>query len=283
MPFFRFTQIEYPWLLGPPDGRYLLRRDGDASDATPTQVIVLATLGAPERRRFQRSRRKADREPEPVPVAVTRATVIQLEPAFESDAAAAKWLDEAGDDDLDAGLFVLNRALHTYRLVIADPHVSPVERYGALVARVGYGAGEQVADGQWAAAIELVDKPGRQSRSKVLTPQAHLAAVLTGREQRLACEELTLRARLDFDAHRYREAALQTMIALDAAIAEITADPTGERLVKRLGELTSLRDGMTDAGQQALAGAIDDEARAHVEGVLRRVESILRARAVLNA
>jgi hypothetical protein len=283
VPFFRFVQVEYPWLLGPPEGRYLLRRDGDPPDATPSQVIVLASLGAPERRRLQRSRRKAEPDPDPVPVAVTRATVIQLNDPFESEAAGSRWLDGAGDDDLDAGLFVLNRALHTYRLVVADPHVGPVDRYGALIARVGFGAGEQVADGQWAAAIELIDKPGRQSRTKVLTPQAHLAAVLTGREQRLACEELTLRARLDFDAHRYREAALQTMIALDAAIAEITADPTGERLVKRLGELDSLRDGMTEAGQQALGGSIDDAAREHVDAVLRRVESILRARAVLNA
>jgi hypothetical protein len=283
VPFFRFIQVEYPWLLGPPEGRYLLRRDGDPPDATPSQVIVLATLGAPERRRFQRSRRKADPEPEPIPVAVTRATVVQLDNAFESEARASSWLDAAGDDDFDAGLFVLNRALHTYRLVIADPHVGPVDRYGALVARIGYGAGEQVSEGLWTSAIELIEKTGRQSRAKVLTPQAHLAAVLTGREQRLACEELALRARLDLDARRYREAALQTMIALDAAIAEITADPTGIRLAKRLEELTSLRDGTTDAGQQALAGALDDGAREHIDAVLRRVESILRARAVLNA
>ena len=24
--FFRFTQVEFPWALGPPDGRYLIRR-----------------------------------------------------------------------------------------------------------------------------------------------------------------------------------------------------------------------------------------------------------------
>ncbi|MHB8690957.1 MAG: hypothetical protein ACYDHH_06890 [Solirubrobacteraceae bacterium] len=283
MPLFRFTQIEFPWQLGPPDGRYLLRRDGDPPDAAASHVIVFATFGAPERRRLQRKRRQAETEPEPVPVPVTRATVVEVGQPFASDAAAGTWLRGAGDDDLDAGLFVLNRAIHVYRLVTADPSVGPVGRHGALVARIGYGAGEQVADGQWTEAIELVEKTGRQSRAKVLMPQAHLAAVLTGRDQRLACEELTLRARLDFDSHRFREAALQVMIALDAAIAEITADSTGPRLAKRLDELGAMRDGIADAGQQALAGPIDDEARENVDQVLRRVESILRARAVLNA
>jgi hypothetical protein len=283
MPIFRFVQVEYPWALGPPEGRYLLRREGDPPEATPSEVIVLATLGAPERRRLQRKRRKADREPDPVPVTVTRATMIELGQPFENEAAASRWLDGAGDDELDAGLFVLNRALHVYRLVTADPYVVPVGRHGALVLRLGYGAGEQVSDGLWTNAIELIEKSGRQSRTKILTPQAHLAAVLNGREQRLACEELVLRARLDYDAHRYREAALQTMIALDAAIAEITADRTGPRLGKRLEELSSLRDGIAEAGQQALAGPVDDEARERVDAVLRRVESVLRARAVLNA
>ena len=51
MPFFRFAQVEYPWALGPPDGRYLLRAPGDPPDAPATHVLALMTLGAPERRR----------------------------------------------------------------------------------------------------------------------------------------------------------------------------------------------------------------------------------------
>ena len=59
----------------------------------------------------------------------------------------------------------------------------------------------------------------------MLRPQARLAAVLNGRERPLACEELTLRARLDLDHGREREAALQVLVALDAALAELAADP----------------------------------------------------------
>ncbi|MGI8715446.1 MAG: hypothetical protein ACR2NR_20145, partial [Solirubrobacteraceae bacterium] len=51
---FRFAQAEFPWALGPPDGRYLIRA-GDSADphpSDPTHVIVFATLGAPQRRRL---------------------------------------------------------------------------------------------------------------------------------------------------------------------------------------------------------------------------------------
>ena len=44
---FRFAQFEYPWPLGPPAGRYVLREPGASA---PARVLVLATLGAPERR-----------------------------------------------------------------------------------------------------------------------------------------------------------------------------------------------------------------------------------------
>jgi hypothetical protein len=246
-------------------------------------VIVISTLGAPERRRLQRRKRKAEPEPEPVPVSTTRATVVEVGSPFATDREAVAWLGDAGDADLDAGLFVLNRALHVFRLVTADPYVNPVGRHGALVARLGYGAGEQVSEGQWTDAVELSTDAGRQNRAKVLTPQAHLAAVLNGREQRMACEELILRARLDFDSRRDREAALQMLIAVDAVIAEISVDPTGPRLQQRLDEISSLRDAVAEAGQQALAGPLEPDARAVVEAALRRTEAILRARAVVNA
>ena len=246
-------------------------------------MIVIATLGAPERRRLQRKKRGASPEPEPVPVSTTRATVIDLDTPFATDAEAVSWLRETGDAELDAGLFVLNRALHVFRLVTADPHVNPVGRHGALVARLGYGAGEQVAEGQWTEAVELAPRHARETRARVLTPQAHLAAVLNGREQRLTCEELALRARLDLDHHRQREAALQLLIALDAAIAEISVDPTGPRLQQRLDELGAMRDAVAEAAQQALAGALEPDAAALVEHAVKRVEAILRARAVINA
>lgn len=244
---------------------------------------MFLTLGAPERRRIQRKKRSVDPEPEPAPVSTTRATVIDVGQPFQSNDGAATWLRRAGDDDLDAGLTVLNRALHAFRLVTADPAVGPVDRHGALVARIGYGAGEQVADGLWTAALELVERSKRQSRTRVLTPQARLAAVLGGRERALACEELILRARLDVDHDRLREAALQVLVALDAAVAEISVDPTAPHLQGRLTDLTDRRDKIADAGQAALAGDLAPEDREFVIETLVRLESALRARAYLNA
>src|SRR2546423_13634767 len=40
---FIFIQMEFPWALGPPDGRYLLR---PGAESDPERVVVLATLGA---------------------------------------------------------------------------------------------------------------------------------------------------------------------------------------------------------------------------------------------
>jgi hypothetical protein len=117
----------------------------------------------------------------------------------------------------------------------------------------------------------------------VLHPQARLAAVLNGREQALACEELTLRARLDVDHGRDREAALQVLVALDAALAELARDPTAPVLAQRLTELRELREGVGAAAQAALAGQLDASEREVAVFALARIEAALRARAVANA
>lgn len=178
---------------------------------------------------------------------------------------------------------MLNRALHSFRLVTADPYLNPVGRHLTLVARVGYGAGEEVADGLWTEARQLSQSQHRQRRAKVLHPQARLAALLGGRDEALACEELALRARLDLDQGRHREATLQVLVALDAAIAELAGDPTAPTLADRIDELREYRDPVAAAGQAALEGEPD---RQHLEAVstaLERIEAALRARAVANA
>jgi hypothetical protein len=281
--YFRFTQVEFPWALGPPDGRYLIRAHGDPPDAPPVHVLVVATLGAPERRsRLARKKtRQAEPQPEPTPVTTGRATVIDVGTAFPDEPAARAWLAQAGEPDFEDGLVVLNRTLHAFRLVTADPYLTPVGRTHALVARIGFGDGEQVADGLWTDAIELLDKHGRQRRATVLHPQARLAAVLNGRERPLASEELTLRARVDID--RDREAALQVLVALDAAIAELALDPTAPALEQRLDELRGRRDATAAAAQEALAGPLSPETLEDVTFTLKRIEAIFRARAVANA
>jgi hypothetical protein len=275
-----------PWALGPPDGRYLLRAPRDVADAPPTHVLVLATLGAPERRRLiaaRRKQREAQPEPEPMAVCTGKATIIDVGQPLADAHGARAWLAHAGREYLASGLEVLNRALHAFRLVTADPYLSPVSSSQLLVARIGFGAGEQVADGLWAAARELFEPRARQRRLKALQPQARLAAVLTGRELPLACEELALRARLDLDSGREREAALQLLVALDAALVELSGDPAAAELAARLGELREQREPVGQAAQAALSGPLAPAQRQAVAFTLGRIEAALRARAVANA
>lgn len=212
-----------------------------------------------------------------------RATVIDVAEPLTGEREAAAWLDRAGEDDLQRALEVLDRALHAHRLVMADPYIQPVGRRQVLVARVGYGAGEQVADGQWEQARELVLRRRRQPRQKILEPQARLAALLAGRERPLACEELVLRARLDLDSGRDREAALGLLVALDAAVAELALDPASPVLAERLAELRAQREPVSGAAQAALGGALSADAREAVQFTIGRIEAALRARAVANA
>jgi hypothetical protein len=206
-----------------------------------------------------------------MPVETARATIIDVGDPLPDAQRAAAWLGRAGETELAAGLAVLNRALHAHRVASADPRAHGVARSDALVARVGYGAGEQVADGLWTDARELIDPGPRRRRSRIPADQARLAALLTGRERALACEELVLRARLDLDEGREREAALQLRIAFEAALAELPADPAGPALAGRLEELHTLSATLDGADPEALSSA------------LGRLEAALRARAAALA
>ena len=280
---FRFVQVELPWQLGPSDGRYLLRSSHDP-EAAAEHVIVFATLGAPERRRLaRRKQHEALPEPEPTPVSTGRATVVDVGRPLVALEEASAWLEQAGDVELEQGIEVLNRALHAFRIVTADPYLHPVSRGQAIVARVGFGAGEQVADGLWTDARELVQAEGRQRRTRVLTPQVRLAAVLGARERPLVCEELALRARVDLDHGRDREAALQVFVALDAALAELPSEPDAAALDDRLAELRAQREPVAIAAQAALAGPLGAADLESVQFTLQRLEAALRARAVQRA
>jgi len=277
LPLFPFTQIEAPWPLGPPDGRYLVRADGAHRESAPTHVLLFATLGAaPRPGRLQRRSRPAAPEPDPAPVATGRATVIEVAEPFVDAAAAARWLAAAGEDVLATHLRVLERALHSFRVVTADPYAEPLHRERLLVARVGFGEGEEVAGGRWREARELLPPSASRRRSHVLEPQARLAGALGGHVPLLVCEELALRARRDLDSGRDRAAALQLRIALDAALTEL---PAYAVLRARVEELQGLRNGVDDAAGAALArGLVDAELEA-VGHALARLEAALRARA----
>ena len=280
-PLFGFVQFEFPWELGPVPGRYVLR---DSAAEADLRVLVIATLGARERRLFGRKKAKAvDPLPDAAMVATTRATLVRGVPL--DDAARREWMSDPGTH-VPGELAVLNRVLHAHRVASANPAVREVTMEDAIVVRVGFGAGEQVAEGRWTEAVEPGDTEGaalkrlRAQRAEALRPQERLAAVLGGRDAALACEDLSLRARADFDAGRFREAALQLRVALEAAIAELEAWRGRRDLDERLDELREHRGAVGEAANAALRGGLPEETIAAVDHVLGRVEAAIRARAV---
>jgi len=248
---------------------------------------VLGAQGAPvaktgRRRRGRRGAQAAVEQPPPTPVPTTRATLIAARP-FDDEDEAVRWLERVDrDDEVAAALTALNGLLHLHRTATADPAVRPVTRRQALVARVGVGAGDQVAEGRWARALELSAPARPERRSAALRPEERLAALLSGRDAALACEELALRARTDVAAGRHREAALQLRIALAAALGELAPwAPRGD-LQTRLAELRDLQPAVETAAAAALEGGLDDEATGDVERVLGRLEAALRARSAVG-
>jgi hypothetical protein len=249
-----------------------------AADALVESVLVLSTLGAPERRRSfpgrrPRARRIESAEPEPVPTA--RATVVRAAP-FSSAEEAAGWL--AGldlDAELEAAVMVLNRALHAHRVASANPYVTEVSPERALVARVGYGSGEEVADGRFGEAREVPVSGPLRARRSMEAPEERFAALLGGREEVLPAEELVLRARADLNAGRLAEAALQARVAIEALLAaEVASEESGAAG----GSLGAHREAIAAAANAALSGALPGDTAAALEEAVAAMELALKRR-----
>jgi hypothetical protein len=247
----------------------------------PDHVVVIATLGAPERRRLaSRRSRPAEPEPDPAPVATTRATAVETEALDDAEA----WLRRIDLARTAAeALGVLNRLVHSHRIATANPYVHELSMSDAIAVRVGYGDGERVADGRWSVARELPATAARRvKRSAALQPQERLAALLGARDRALATEEFALRARLDLDHGRPLAAALGVRLALESALVELPASGAEAGLAERLRELHELRDPIIAAANAGLVGPLTAEQAETVEHTLRRVEAALRARTVLQ-
>jgi hypothetical protein len=238
--------------------------------------VVIGAIEAPRRRRRSRAA-----EPGATPVEVTRATVVTAE-RLEGEARADEWLKRAAGREaagtVAAALAVLNRALHARRIAAADPYAGEVSLRDALVTRVGYGTGEHVAEGRWVAARELPEERPRSARESALRPQERFAALLAARDVALACELLALRARLDLEQGRDREAALQLEAALGAASSELEGWRELDGMLERLSELSALEPRVAEVAAAARAGGLDADASAAVERALGRLEAALRAR-----
>ncbi len=205
-------------------------------------------------------------------------TVIDADSPLPDARAARAWLSAAGEPQLSAHLGVLEWVLHALRVSTADPDVRAPAREQLLIARVGYGEGEQVADGRWLAARELSAPVPRRRRARLLEPQARLAAALARRSPPLICEDLALRARVDLDHGRERAAALQLRIAVEAALAQLHVDMAPD-MAERIAQLERQQQAVSAAARAALSGELDAGEREAVAVALTRLEAALRARA----
>ena len=307
---FLFVQLEFPWELGPPDGRYLLR---SRTGADPERVVVLGTLGADLRTgwRGQRPRRSArgravDPEPEPSSVPTSRATIIDPTPVSAERQAQAWLRDLDVEHAVRTEVAVLNRVLHMHRLSATDPYIHEVSPEQALTIRAGWGEGEHVADGRWVYARELrvADSGGTRARRRrrggrvaALRSQERFAELLGARSKALVCEEFALRARLDLDHGRVEHAAAELANAYRAALSELREEALPE-LELRVAELEALAPAIAPDLARAHAApppGADDPLRDEqprqtappdeetLRHALERLEAALRARVMARA
>jgi hypothetical protein len=244
-----------------------------AADALVENVLVLRTLGAPERRLLGRNKPRPARDAEPEPVPTTRASVVRSAP-FPSDSEAAAWLSGTDlDEEVAAAVVVLNRALHAHRVSVADPYVAEVSSEHALVVRVGYGSGEDVADGRFREAQELPRGRTRRAKRSMEAPEERFAALLGGRDEALPAEELVLRARADLNAGRLAEAALQARVAIEALLAaQVAAEDSGPAGASLAGH----RDTIAAAANAALRGTPPGDSTAALDEAVAAMELALK-------
>lgn len=253
-------------------------------------------------RRSRRKRGKARRalETDTPSVPVTRLTVIRPGTLGDHDAAET-WLrgleasPESADELVAGGVRVVNRALHAHRLATQDPYAGGVSPALALATRVGYGTGDELADGRFTDAVELPPAPGPRSRADALRPQERLAATLGRRETTDACETLILRARADLDGGRMREAALQLRVGLEALLSEVQSGPVpkgggqvgaiatqhAERQIEDLSALGERRALTGAAANEALGGELSAQRADEVTATVELCERVLRRRRML--
>ena len=162
-----------------------------AQEDGPTEaVLVLSTLGAAERRLLGGRRPQTVEAAAPEPVPTARVTIVAPEPFATAEAASA-WLagrsrdSDAAEADLATALETLNRALRAQRAAAADPYLGELSADRALVARIGYGRGDSVADGRFGEAFELPRAGPRRVRRSMESPEERFAALLGARERAL--------------------------------------------------------------------------------------------------
>lgn len=277
---FPFVQLDLAGTVGLDEGRYLGR------DPKRVLVVQVAGLPTPPRRRLRRAMPKyAEPETKLASVPLTSLTAIRPE-ALGDAAAAVHWLEQMREDRelteaaIAEAVLLINEAVHASRTATLDAHRADIDAEHALAVRIGFGHGEDLADGRWEEAIEI-PAGERRRRAEMLRPQERVAAVLSARERVSACELLLLRARADTDAVRTREAALQLRVGLEALLAERAAFATTAQ-TDDLATLDERRKITGEAANEALAGDLSEARTAEVVETLRLCERVLRRRRALG-
>jgi hypothetical protein len=109
----------------------------------------------------------------------------------------------------------------------------------------------------------------------VLPPQEEVAAILTGRRSPGASEDLLLRARLDLEQGRARQAALQLRVAIDALEAELVEGGGSPSESPGFRDHALQLDRIAEAALRGEAGSEQTNALAEL---LREIEQTVRRR-----
>lgn len=276
-----FVQLEFPWRLGPADGRYLVR---SAPGRDPEHIVA-----------FEGTEREARRgwihwwqSPGPrTLVRLSRVTVVDPRPVDPQRADA--WLAEAeGERAVRVGseaIAVLNRVLRAQRAAAVDPSVADVRAEQTVRMLVGYGSPDDVSAGRGHKTAKLprgvelaAQRRATKERTDGLDPPTRFARLLSGSDHPLICEELLLRARSDLDNGRPACATLMAHLALEAVNTELGDDPdvaTGD-----LEQIAYWRETLEAAAEQALEDRVPDDVVAGLGRTLDDVERLLRHRLV---
>lgn len=248
----------------------------------------MRTLGVPRAsgRKRRRGRAIAAEGFEGTPLPLARYGVARPRP-FESESDAEAWLAGVSSDHeqatslLDSALAAINAALHAQRAAAADPYVSELSPTTAQTRRIGYGTGDEVADGRWTRGIEIAayTSDRLQNRLAAIEPQERLAAILGANQVVLPCEVLILRAQADLDHGRTREAMLQLVIGVDALLGEVPAGASAE-MDGDLEAITSARDSIGAVASSAISQEPDADQIKVASKVLARCRRVLSRRSV---
>src|SRR5688572_18816409 len=139
------VQFEFAGLIGLPDGRYLSREDDGE------RVLVVQASGVPKP--GGRRRRPTPVDPDEEAVVPLTSVIVAGTERFDSRSEARGWLKETTSDAESRAALVrsatrlLNRALNALRAAARDPLVQDVGATRALAVRIGFGTGEEIADG----------------------------------------------------------------------------------------------------------------------------------------